>query len=469
MGLFQPSNRQLKPHTHAAGERLPLVRPADPAWQVRGDRPAHRGQGARAARRGAAPPDGGVRAEAQPWSPRPDGARAGASRGGGGRRAEGARRQGRGVWTAEAAMLARLAEIQSRLAQAEQAKAAAHEQMAALKAAQEAAVEKRVAEIQEALRQERTCSGEKDAAVLAEKAKVLSCSAGTAGHAAQAREASRRTSSARAPRSTCSSSCAMPSQGDRIQRVGKGVNGADVIHEVVHNGKVCGKIIYDAKNRNAWQNEFVTKLQRRQDRAGGGPRHPLQQQVPQGQRSQMHYQDGVIVANPARVLAIVRDPARPDRAHARAAHQQGGARAEDGRRSTPSSPPSTASSWSTRSRRRPARCWSSTAKEQEAHRRIWDQREQAHPLGAEGAQRPRLRDRPHHRHRRQRAGGRGGVALSSGALSSRAERISRRPRSQQSRRPGSRIFRFAKFRDDNVSRSSPPRGWRRCSRRTCRP
>ena len=32
----------------------------------------------------------------------------------------------------------------------------------------------------------------------------------------------------------------------------------------------------------------------------------------------------MIVANPARVLAIVRDPARPDPAHARAAHQQRG-------------------------------------------------------------------------------------------------------------------------------------------------
>ena len=42
--------------------------------------------------------------------------------------------------------------------------------------------------------------------------------------------------------------------------MGKGVNGADVIHEVIHNGKVCGKIVYDAKNRNAWQNEFVIKL-----------------------------------------------------------------------------------------------------------------------------------------------------------------------------------------------------------------
>ena len=72
-------------------------------------------------------------------------------------------------------------------------------------------------------------------------------------------------------------------EGDRIQRVPKGVNGADVIHEVIHNGKVCGKIVYDAKNRNAWQNEFVIKLKRRQDRAGRRPCHPVEQQVPQGQ------------------------------------------------------------------------------------------------------------------------------------------------------------------------------------------
>src|SRR5262245_33595098 len=46
-------------------------------------------------------------------------------------------------------------------------------------------------------------------------------------------------------------------EGDRIRRVLKGAQGADVIHEIVHKGQVCGKIIYDSKNRNAWKSDFV--------------------------------------------------------------------------------------------------------------------------------------------------------------------------------------------------------------------
>ena len=192
-------------------------------------------------------------------------------------------------------------------------------------------------------------------------------------------------------------------QGDRIQRVPKGVNGADVIHEVVHNGKVCGKIIYDAKNRDAWQNGYCTKLQGRQAGAGGRPRHPVQQQVPQGHEPDPH-QDGVIVANPARVLAIVeilRDQivrmhelriskeAREQKTVALYAfvtsehfkqlveqvEAQAGQDARPRQQGAGGAP-----------------AHSGTAR-------------QAHPLGAEGAQRPHLRDRPHHRHRRQRAGG----------------------------------------------------------------
>ncbi|CAN0495120.1 unnamed protein product, partial [Phaeothamnion confervicola] len=43
-------------------------------------------------------------------------------------------------------------------------------------------------------------------------------------------------------------------EGDRIRRVAKGLSGADVIHEVIRNGQVCGKIVYDSKSRNAWKN-----------------------------------------------------------------------------------------------------------------------------------------------------------------------------------------------------------------------
>lgn len=92
-------------------------------------------------------------------------------------------------------------------------------------------------------------------------------------------------------------------EGDRIRRVQKGLQGADVIHEVIRNGQVCGKIIYDSKSRNAWKNEFVTKL--RADQLAERAEHAILScnKLPQGAQ-QIHVQDGVIIATPARVLAL---------------------------------------------------------------------------------------------------------------------------------------------------------------------
>lgn len=92
-------------------------------------------------------------------------------------------------------------------------------------------------------------------------------------------------------------------EGDRIRRVAKGANGADVIHEVIHNGKVCGKIIYDAKNRNAWQNEFANKLAA--DKIAEQADHAVlsSNKFPKG-HSQLHNMAGVIIASPARVVAL---------------------------------------------------------------------------------------------------------------------------------------------------------------------
>jgi hypothetical protein len=93
-------------------------------------------------------------------------------------------------------------------------------------------------------------------------------------------------------------------EGDQIKRVSKGAAGADMIHDVVHGGKVCGRIVYDAKNRNAWRNEYVTKL--RQDQIAAEAEHAILSSLkfPADAR-QLHIQDGVIIANPARVLALV--------------------------------------------------------------------------------------------------------------------------------------------------------------------
>jgi hypothetical protein len=93
-------------------------------------------------------------------------------------------------------------------------------------------------------------------------------------------------------------------EGDLIKRVSKGAAGADIIHDVVHGGKVCGRIVYDAKNRNAWRNEYVTKL--REDQVAAEAEHAILSSLkfPADAR-QLHVQDGVIIANPARVLALV--------------------------------------------------------------------------------------------------------------------------------------------------------------------
>ena len=198
---------------------------------------------------------------------------------------------------AETAMLAKLAEIQSRLAQAEQAKAAAHEQMTALKADQNAAIELRVQERQAALQQE------KDAAVLAEKGKVLKLQSELADMQRKL-EGKSAHELGEGSEVDLFEQLREAFQADRIQRVPKGVNGADVIHEVVQNGRVCGKIIYDAKNRDAWQNGYCTKL--KADKLVQAADHAIlsSNKFPRD-KSEIHTQDGVIVANPARVLAIV--------------------------------------------------------------------------------------------------------------------------------------------------------------------
>jgi hypothetical protein len=205
---------------------------------------------------------------------------------------------------AEAAAMARLTDMQARMAQADQARAAAAAQIAALQAEQQAAVEKRVAEIQETLaRQKDDLQREKEVAILAEKAKVLKL---TSELADLQRKLEGKTAHELGEGSEVDLFEQLRSafEGDRIQRVPKGVNGADVIHEVVHNGRTCGKIVYDAKNRDAWQNGFAVKLNA--DKLAQGADHAIlsSNKFPKDKR-EIHLQDGVIVAAPARVPAIV--------------------------------------------------------------------------------------------------------------------------------------------------------------------
>jgi hypothetical protein len=90
---------------------------------------------------------------------------------------------------------------------------------------------------------------------------------------------------------------------DDIKRVGKGQEGADIVHKVVHSGHECGCIVYDSKNRAAWRNDYVTKLRRDQLAAKADHAVLSTNVFPAGSR-QLHLQDGVILASPARIAAL---------------------------------------------------------------------------------------------------------------------------------------------------------------------
>jgi len=92
--------------------------------------------------------------------------------------------------------------------------------------------------------------------------------------------------------------------GDTIVSVKRGQPGADLVHTVIENGRECGHIVYDSKSRAAWRNSYVSRLL--DDKIAAKADHAVlvTRVFPAGQ-AQLYVQDGVIVANPARVLALV--------------------------------------------------------------------------------------------------------------------------------------------------------------------
>ena len=94
---------------------------------------------------------------------------------------------------------------------------------------------------------------------------------------------------------------AMPD--DLVRRLPKGVEGADILIEVRHSGRTCGKIIVDSKNRKAWQNRFAEKL--RDDRNAAEADHAIlsSSAFPQGERD-LCVRDDVIVVKPSSVVAL---------------------------------------------------------------------------------------------------------------------------------------------------------------------
>ena len=91
---------------------------------------------------------------------------------------------------------------------------------------------------------------------------------------------------------------------DRITRIGSGGQGADLLHEVVRNGRVCGRIVYDSRDHRGWRDSYVTRLRRDQVAANADHAIVSVRALPAGAR-QLDLRDGVVLANPARVVRIV--------------------------------------------------------------------------------------------------------------------------------------------------------------------
>ncbi len=91
---------------------------------------------------------------------------------------------------------------------------------------------------------------------------------------------------------------------DLIHRVPKGQPGADIHQQVRYKGEVCGRIVFDSKNRQKWGYEFVTKL--REDQVGAKAEHAILSTTmfPRDKR-ELCIESGVIVISPARVVALV--------------------------------------------------------------------------------------------------------------------------------------------------------------------
>jgi hypothetical protein len=93
-------------------------------------------------------------------------------------------------------------------------------------------------------------------------------------------------------------------QGDLINRIPKVDGGADIMHQVSCKGEVCGRIVYDSKNRRDWKWSYVKKL--REDQVEAKAEHAFlpSSAFPTGKK-ELFNKSGVIVVNPARLVEVV--------------------------------------------------------------------------------------------------------------------------------------------------------------------
>lgn len=187
-----------------------------------------------------------------------------------------------------------------KIAEAEAARLAAISEIAALKASLEATLKARESEIRLALEKERI------AAIQAEQTKAFEERQKFQSKIMELqRQLENKTAQELGEGAEVDLFEALKSEfpEDRISRVEKGLSGADIVHDIHHAGAFCGRIVYDAKNRNAWRNEYVSKL--RQDQMDANADHAVlaSRVFPAGVK-ELHSQDGVLIISPQRVVVL---------------------------------------------------------------------------------------------------------------------------------------------------------------------
>lgn len=90
---------------------------------------------------------------------------------------------------------------------------------------------------------------------------------------------------------------------DRITRISKGQPGADIRHQVLHGGEVCGTILYDSKNHKAWRTSFADKLKADQTEEGADHAILSTLRFPEGEQHITTVSD-VVVSGPRHVVHI---------------------------------------------------------------------------------------------------------------------------------------------------------------------
>lgn len=91
---------------------------------------------------------------------------------------------------------------------------------------------------------------------------------------------------------------------DRITRIQKGERGADIRQEVRYKGVAAGVILFDSKNRKAWQATFASKL--KEDQIAANADHAILSTTafPAGKK-ELCVESDVIIARPGRVRDLV--------------------------------------------------------------------------------------------------------------------------------------------------------------------